>query len=103
MYRKTPLTPSQRARQRVAKPKKKPGERYTVSSYRKAIATACTKAKVPEWSPGRLRHNAATTLNALYGDIDAARVVLGHSERSTTQVYALKDMEAAQAIAAEIG
>lgn len=101
--RKTPLTPSQIARKRVAKPRRKPGERYTVSSYRKAIATACGKASVPEWSPGRLRHNAATNLNGLYGDIDAARVVLGHSERSTTQVYAERDLTAAQAIAAEIG
>lgn len=101
--RKTPLTPSQRNRKRKSKPKKKPGEWYTVTSYRRAIVTACKRVGVPEWSPGQLRHNAATLVNERFGDIDAARVVLGHSERSTTQVYAERDFEAAKAVIAKIG
>jgi integrase len=101
--RKTPLTPSQRRRKRKAKPKKQPGERYTVTSYRRAIVKGCEKAEVAAWSPGRLRHNAATLLNEQFGDIDAARVVLGHSERSTTAVYAERDLSRAREIVAAIG
>ncbi len=100
--RKTPLTPSQRARQRKAKPKKQPGERYTTQSYGYAIRKACQKAEIPNWSPNQLRHNAATELRREFG-IEAARVVLGHSSAITSEIYAEKDQEAARAIIAKIG
>jgi hypothetical protein len=41
--RKSPVQPSQRTR-RKKNPKRQPGERYTVFSYRRAIVTACEKA-----------------------------------------------------------
>jgi hypothetical protein len=45
--RKSPMTPSQAKRTRKSKPKKRPGERYTVSSYDYAIYRACEKAFPP--------------------------------------------------------
>jgi integrase len=42
--RTSPMTPSQRARQRKATPQKKPGKRYTIYSYRQAVVKGCEKA-----------------------------------------------------------
>ena len=42
--RKTPLTPSQRARKPKAGRKRSPGDRYQVTSYRNAIYRACDRA-----------------------------------------------------------
>ncbi len=46
LRRKTRVQPSQRDRGKF-RPKKIPGARYTVASYRKAIQSACQKAGVP--------------------------------------------------------
>jgi integrase len=45
--RKSPMTPSQARRQLKKNPRKKPGERYTVSSYDGAIYRACRLAFPP--------------------------------------------------------
>jgi site-specific recombinase XerC len=42
--RKTPLTPSQKARRCKRKPKRTPGARYDVRAYAHAIARACVRA-----------------------------------------------------------
>jgi integrase len=60
--RKTPHTPSSRARRRAKRRARAPHEHYTTQSYGKAIAAGCLKAGVPAWGPHRLRHNAATRL-----------------------------------------
>jgi integrase len=79
-------------------PKRVPGEQYTVASYGKAIAAACERAEVPTWSPGQLRHNAATRLVEQFG-WEIARVVLGHQKIETTKIYALENFrKAADAI-----
>ena len=100
--RKTPTTPSQRSRKPLANPNRRPGERYTVKSYRRAIVAACKKADVPQWSPGQLRHNAATTIRGA-ADIDTARTVLGHGAMQVTEVYAERDEQTAREIIARIG
>jgi len=100
--RKTPLTPSQRARKPLANPKRSPGECYTTTSYRRAVAEACKKAGVEAWSPGRLRHNAATNLRRVAG-IDAARTVLGHAAMQVTEVYAERDEHTAREVISKIG
>jgi integrase len=105
---------------------------YTVGSYRRAIARACVRAFMPKrlrsisrklpaeeqaalkseaaawrrahvWSPNQLRHSAATAMSAQYGDIDAARVVLGHGTQKTTEVYSARDLAKARDIAREVG
>lgn len=88
--RKSPLTPSQRARSPKARPRKSAGERYTTDSYRRAIAYGCKTAGAPRWHPNQLRHNAATRLRKEFG-LDVARAVLGHSSPAVIEVYAEMD------------
>jgi integrase len=115
--RKTPMTPSQKARRPKAKRRRAPSDRYDTRSYRRAIARACRKADraahakdntipveqviVPAWSPNRLRHNRATELRR-HG-LDLAKTILGHSKVETTLIYAEKDLENAKKLVAEVG
>lgn len=146
--RKTPITSGNRPGTNVrTKPGRKPGERFEVNAYRRAIERACDEAfppppelvrqRVPggrgvkdarweraaEWRkrlgeagwarlttwrdahrfhPNQLRHNAATFLRKTYG-IEAAQVILGHRTLSVTEIYAEKNVAAAQRIMAEVG
>ena len=105
--RKTRVQPSQWNRRR-RKPRKAPGERYTVDSYRRAIKYGIKRANqepergesraIPHWHPHQLRHNAATRLRREFG-LDVARAVLGHSSPVVTEVYAeLDGAKAAEAM-----
>jgi integrase len=116
--RKTPLTPSQRARKRKAKPKRSPGDSYDTRSYyhavlygiRRANAEAKKEAEakgtdpieIPGWHPNQIRHNAATRLRRTFG-IDVTRAVLGHSSPVVTEVYAERDATLAAEAMAEVG
>jgi integrase len=86
------------------KPRRKraPGDRYTVDSYRRSIHRACDKADVPRWSPNRLRHAAATEVRRRFW-LEAAQVMLGHSQANVTQVYAERDFALAARVAREVG
>jgi integrase len=95
--RKTPMTPGHANRTRKEDPQRTPGERYQRTSYTRAISRACRLAKVPEWSPNQLRHNAATELRKQFG-LEATRTVLGHSNADMTQVYAELDFDVARKI-----
>lgn len=87
---------------RTRKPRKTPGEAYTTHSYGRAIRYACARAKLPGWAPNQLRHNAATQIRKHYG-LEAAAVILGHSEVGVTQVYAEADRTKAVEVALKIG
>ncbi len=103
---------------RRRKPKRQPGDAYTVEAYHRAIQYACKKADlkahadnptvsaevklVPGWHPNQLRHSAATHLRKEFG-LEAAQVILGHKTLLVTQVYAEKNVAAAQRIMAEVG
>lgn len=100
--RKTPMTPSQKARRPKQNPKRKPSEYYAASSYARAIRNACVEAGVPVWKPNQLRHNAATLLRKQF-DIDAVRTVLGHASGFTTEVYAELDLEKAKSVVGKVG
>ena len=100
--RKTPMTPSQKARTRKRKPRKEPGERYDTGSYGHAIKYGCKRACVPNWHPHQLRHNAATRLRKEFG-LDVARVILGHSSPAVTEVYAEVDREKAMVVMEQVG
>lgn len=101
--RQTPLSCGNRpGTNRSSRPKRPPGDEYSVASYRRAIERGCKAARVPVWSPNRLRHSRATDLRRQYG-IEAAQTVLGHAELAVTQVYAERDFAAARKIMAEVG
>ncbi len=101
--RKTPLSCGNSPGTNVARrPRKTPGDHFTTHSYARAIRYACGRAKIPVWSPNQLRHNAATDIRKEFG-LDAASVILGHSEVGVTQVYAEQDRSKAIEVAKCIG
>ncbi|HKQ48049.1 MAG TPA: site-specific integrase [Phycisphaerae bacterium] len=116
-HRKSKVQPSQVDRRR-RRPKRKPGERYDVQSYKRAVYRGCAKACPPpdglsseearswelshRWHPHQLRHNAATRMRKEFG-IEAARVVLGHRSAAVTEIYAEADRGKAAEIMARVG
>jgi integrase len=100
--RKTPMTPSQRARRPKSKPKRSPRLWYDKNAYGTAIRRACQVAGIPIWGPNRLRHSLATKVRRLYG-LEHAQVVLGHSRADITQVYAESNGELASEVMKAIG
>lgn|GEM_PF-2378651 len=91
---------------------------YTSQSYARAIRNACAKAFPPgseldrpallewnrkhAWAPNQLRHSMATNVRKSHG-IEAAQVLLGHSEIGVTQIYAEADREKAIEVIRKIG
>jgi integrase len=96
--RQNPLRPSERER----KPRDDRGDRYKTHSYGVAIRRACLKAKVPAWSPNKLRHSRLTELRHKEG-LEVAKAVGGHSKIETTQIYAEADRTAAMNVMARLG
>jgi integrase len=115
--------------QRKKDPRVRPAKEYNIRAYRHAIVRACERAfgmpeewrrppmsltpdqraevlqkaaewrKVHCWHPHQLRHTAATKIRREYG-IEVARIILGHSNIATTEIYAEIDLvKAAQAMA----
>jgi integrase len=102
--RKTPLTPSQRARRPLANPKRAPRDRYDKDTYARAIRRACEKAGINIWTPNRLRHSFATRVRQHpAGGLDTSQVLLNHRRIQTTQVYAEPNVAAASRLIKEIG
>jgi integrase len=117
---------------RKARPKRTAGDRYSPASYNRAVARGCELAfnmpaelrKLPAkladdekarrrqlarqwrdqncWSPNQLRHACATDLRRRFG-IESARLILGHTDVGTTQIYAEADRQAAAQFIAQVG
>lgn len=51
-----------------------------------AVYRACDRAGVARWSPGQIRHTAATTVYEQYG-LEATRALLGHTTDRVTRTY----------------
>lgn len=100
--RKNKDAPPRSTATRKQKPKRKPGARYSVGSYRYAVTRACDKAGVPRWHPHQLRHNKATEIRREAG-LDAARVVLGHRSPQITETYAEIDVNKAAEVMERLG
>ena len=95
-----------------------PGQAFTTGTYGRAILNACKKAFPPpsglssdeerkwyqdhRWAPNQLRHSRATELRRAEG-IEAASVILGHSEVGVTQIYAEADRARAIKITKQYG
>ncbi|OJW26883.1 MAG: hypothetical protein BGO49_21420 [Planctomycetales bacterium 71-10] len=111
--RKSKVQPSQVDRSK-ADPQWSPGEAYTPTSYRGAIAYAVVKANaarlkadpdaepIPHWHPHQLRHTAATALRSAF-DLDVARAVLGHTSVAVTEIYAEADLRKAREAMERVG
>ncbi|RUL83425.1 tyrosine-type recombinase/integrase [Tautonia sociabilis] len=100
--RRSPMTPSQTRWGPRARRKRPSGQCDTTVSDRRAIHRACDRAKVEKWSPNQLRHTAATRLRRRHG-IEAARIILGHTNLITTQVYAEADLKKAFRVMSRFG
>jgi integrase len=118
--RRTPLSCGNRpGSNRRRWPKRKPGERYTTPSYRRALERAVKKLNkhlaeeaekagepapelVPKWTPNRLRHTAGTNIRHKFG-LEAAQVMLGHRQAAVTQIYAERDEKLGIEVAKKIG
>ena len=76
---------------------------YRVDVLGKAVTRACTAAGLAtRWTPNQLRHSAATRIRREFG-IEAASVILGHSNLQTTEIYAEADRQKAIEIASSVG
>jgi integrase len=84
------------------KPAIVPGDRYTTTSYSKAVVRGAAKAGVGRWSPNQLRHSLATDVRQRFG-LEAAQVALGHARRTTTEIYAEPDLSRAESALRAIG
>jgi integrase len=78
-------------------------ECYSHHGYACSIRRACKRAAVAPWSPGRLRHNAASLIRKEFGDIDAVRCVLGHADTPVSALYAERDFCRAAEVMRQIG
>ena len=105
--RKTPLTPSQIAKdkERAAKPSRY-SEFYNECSYRLAIIHAIAKGnkvlpeeqKIPHWYPYQLRHSASTATELAHSDEDA-QALLGHRTVNMTKRYTHTQLARREALA----
>jgi integrase len=78
------------------------GKPYRKDSYRRAVVRACKAAGVPPWNPYQLRHARITEVRKAAG-IEAAQAIGGHSNLSTTEIYAKRVEEFARKAAGESG
>ncbi len=94
------------------------GDHYDSNTYARAIRQACDLAfpapdgrkgealkqwrKDHRWAPNRLRHSFGTEIRKHEGP-EAARVLLGHSDLKTTEIYAERDRQQAITTAKRLG
>lgn len=109
--RKTRVQPSQRSRSKP-EPRRTPGERYSVSTYDRAVERAIGQENawraerdlepIEKWHPHQLRHAAKMRFEELLS-LEGARRLLGHTHIATTDLYGTRDLKAAAEDAKKIG
>lgn len=80
----------------------RPGLRFSVETFRRAIERAADRAGVERWGPGRLRHSFATRARIEAG-LEAVQAALGHQNIRITEVYAERRDDLAKSLALKIG
>ena len=90
--RATPLTPSQRERdrRRADAGRRELGDRWDVRAFRRAIHRACDDAGVERFSPNQLRHTFADVAESRGLPLELVSKALGHAQVSTTEIYRAK-------------
>lgn len=68
----------------------------TVNGLGKAIRQINREHGLTSWTPHQIRHSALTRFRKL-ADLDTARTIGGHTETSTTEIYAEQDLKKAKA------
>ncbi len=78
-------------RPRILKPGRK-GRLFdiTTDALNRSVHRACVRLGIPVFRPNMVRHAFATRVRERFG-LEAAQVLLGHSEIATTQIYAERD------------
>jgi integrase len=100
--RKSPMTPSHRARREKARRKKQSVEHYTVAALRRAIKRVCERHGIPHWHPHQVRHKVCTDTRDEYGP-EYAQARLAHKSIKVTEIYARVSFEKAAVVARERG
>lgn len=116
----TTLADSKRVRHAIAMLPANPSESRIASSLHRATRAEANLAallpdliqnalealrhleRLPHWHPYQLRHSAATRIRKEHG-LDAARVILGHTSLTTSEVYAEVDRTKATSIMEQVG
>lgn len=75
---------------------------YSCCGYAKAVRRACQAVGIPEWHPNQLRHTAATVIRSRF-NLETAKLILGHSNVKTTEIYAERDLRIAYTAIEEVG
>jgi len=89
--RKTKVQPSQVARDKRNRERRKPPEFFDRISYRLAVRYGIAAARragveIPYWTPYRIRNSTATKIEIQYGDKEA-QAQLGHKSVNMTKRY----------------
>ena len=74
LRRVTPMNQGNTPGSKPKSTKRRPADRYTTDSYRRAIHRVCERIGIPKWSPNQIRHTAATEIRKKYG-LEAAQTV----------------------------
>jgi integrase len=101
--RQTKLWPShERQQRRNKKPYSLLRDQYDNASYRRAVRRVCLQARIPIWTPKRLRHTRLTEIRRGYG-LEASKACAGHREIGVTQHYAEQDRSLARQVMEQTG
>jgi integrase len=99
--RKTPLYPAHVARHsNTIDPAIR--DDYDHNTYRQAVHRACERAGVAPWNPNQIRHTRGTEIREEHG-LEASSASLGHTNISTTELYAERNMKMAIRIGKQAG
>lgn len=80
----------------------KPGVKYDHNTLRRACQRACVKADVEVFVPYDLRRTMATRTRATLNK-EAAKVLLGHADTVTTEIYLLEEVQEMMKVAKALG
>ena len=93
--RKTPMSCGNRpGTNRRSHPMIRPGDRYTTNALRNACKRGCARAGVEPFKPYDLRRSTATGTRSILGK-EAAKLLLGHANMDTTDIYLLEEIQEA--------
>jgi integrase len=70
--------------------------------YRRIVSKACRDAGIKRWTPHWLRHSAGTKIRETFGP-EAAQILLGHAQLSSTEIYAQRNVRLAMRVARKVG